>query len=169
MGELKVTFSQASQVTQRLVDRPLLALREELSVSEAESKMPLTITATNLRPQDRFANPKGYTLSVDASFCSFKVDAPKGSGVYFWEVDGVVVYVGRAKCLHNRLSSQYGTVSPRHPYAGGQIQKCRINAKINAAVVSGQRVTVRWEATPDYIATEAALLKNVLPAWNLRG
>jgi hypothetical protein len=131
--------------------------------------MPLKIIETNLRPQDRFANPNGYKLLVDAEFCSFKVDVPKGVGVYFWEVDGIIVYVGRAKCLHNRLSSQYGTVSPRHPYAGGQIQKCRINAKINNAVVAGQNVTVRWEATPDYIAVEATLLSDSLPAWNLRG
>ena len=80
---------------------------------------------TNLRPQDRFKNPKGYSLAIenDVFYCKFDVDAPKAPGVYHFIIDGTVVYTGRAKCLKNRLSVQYGTVSPRHPFEGGQIQK----------------------------------------------
>ncbi len=126
----------------------------------------------NLRPQDRFSNPKGYALGAeyDALYCSFKINAPKTSGIYWILADGVVVYIGRAKNLHNRLSVQYGTVSPRHPFKGGQLQKCRTNAKINSILSEGGRVTFRWRACDDYVEQEHALLKSpdARPAWNLR-
>ena len=128
---------------------------------------------TNLRPQDQFYNPKNYTLRPenDAYYCKFKVAAPKASGVYRFMINGEVVYIGRAKCLHNRLSIQYGTVSPRHPYKGGQIQKCRINAKINHSICNGDEVIVAWEVRTDYVSHERRLLQDLarLPSWNIRG
>jgi len=126
----------------------------------------------NLRPQDRFSNPNNYAIAPehDTSYCSFKIDAPKRSGVYWISLDGIVVYVGRAKCLHNRLSIQYGTVSPRHPFKGGQLQKCRTNAKINAALHAGSSVAFRWEACEDYVEREKRILEDPIrrPPWNLR-
>lgn len=124
--------------------------------------------SVSLRPQDRFANPRGYLLAVDALFCAFRIEAPLASGVYGWFVDDELVYIGRAANLRNRLSDQYGRVSPRHPYAGGQLQKCRINARINEAIATSSTVTVRWIATPDYIALERELLAQLRPLWNIR-
>lgn len=123
-----------------------------------------------LRPQDRFRNPKGYLLApdLDTFYCSFRVLAPAGPGVYCWLVDDEIVYVGRAKSLYHRLTLQYGRVSPRHPYSGGQLQKCRINAQICAAVREGRIVTVQWEETTDYIRRELELLSEVRPIWNRR-
>ncbi len=121
-----------------------------------------------LRPQDRYRNQRSHPLMVDSTFCSFKVPAPQSSGVYGWYVDGELVYVGRAKDLRNRLSAQYGRVSPRHPYRGGQIQKCRLNSRINGALAAGQRVEVKWLSTTDYIATEQLLLASHRPTWNIR-
>lgn len=112
----------------------------------------------NLRPQDRYAKRDFAVPLVDGPFCRFKVDAPNLPGIYRWYVNGVLVYIGRAANLRNRLSVQYGTVSPRHPFPGGQIQKCRTNAKINAALAAGHTVTVTWEATPNYIERERELL-----------
>ncbi len=123
---------------------------------------------TGLRPQDRFANPNAYRLLVDEAFCSFRVDAPAGPGVYAWWVDGELVYIGRAINLRNRLSIQYGRVSPRHPFAGGQIQKSRVNALLNAAFVSGRLVEVSWAESPDYVALEHDFLANHRPPWNMR-
>lgn len=126
----------------------------------------------NLRPQDRFSNPRGYPLAPenDTLYCSFKVNAPKRPGIYWILLDGAVVYIGRAKSLHNRLSIQYGTVSPRHPFKGGQLQKCRINAKINSALNAGSLITFRWEACEDYEDREKRLLEDPAkrPSWNLR-
>lgn len=131
------------------------------------------VATTGLRPQDRFSNPKSYLLhtSHDVLYCSFKIDAPSKSGVYCILVDGSLVYVGRAANLKNRLSVQYGNVSPRHPYAGGQLQKCRTNAKINEALTMGQRVVVQWEVCEDYIERERTLLRDPInrPDWNRRG
>lgn len=127
----------------------------------------------NLRPQDRFVNNKNYELhdNLDVFYCRFKVNAPKKAGVYRILVENVTVYIGRASNLRNRLSSQYGNVSPRHPFAGGQLQKCRTNAKINEALCSGKRVYVHWEVCENYIERERDLLKDPMnrPIWNLRG
>lgn len=125
-------------------------------------------TGLCLRPQDRFANPRGHVLVVDALFCGFRIEAPCESGVYGWFVDGELVYIGRAANLRNRLSDQYGRVSPRHPYAGGQLQKCRINSRLNGALAAGSKITVRWMTTPDYVVAERALLAAGRPMWNLR-
>ena len=126
----------------------------------------------NLRPQDHFANPREHSLAQehDTYYCSFKIDAPKRSGVYWILLDGEVVYIGRAKCLHNRLSTQYGTVSPRHPFKGGQLQKCRTNAKINKALDAGSTVVFRWERCQDYKDREKRMLEDPdrRPPWNLR-
>lgn len=122
----------------------------------------------DLRPQDRYLNPRNFLLVVDAAFCRFRVQAPKVSGVYAWFVDDQLVYVGRAKNLRDRLSEQYGRVSPRHPYRGGQIQKCRLNARINAALAGAHRVDVRWISTADYITVERLLLARHRPSWNIR-
>ncbi len=105
---------------------------------------------------------------VDALFCDFRIEAPRASGVYGWLVDDQLVYIGRAACLRNRLSNQYGRVAPRHPYARGQIQKCRINAKINALLAAGSKVTVRWLVTYNYVAVERDLLVEHRPIWNVR-
>ncbi len=121
-----------------------------------------------LRPQDRYSNHRSHPLMVDSTFCTFKVPAPQASGVYGWFVDGELVYVGRAKDLRNRLSAQYGRVSPRHPYRGGQIQKCRLNSRINNALAAGQRVEVKWLPTTDYFAMEQLLLATHRPPWNIR-
>lgn len=123
---------------------------------------------TQLRPQDRFANPRGYVLAVDALFCAFRIDAPRASGVYGWFVDGELVYIGRAANLRNRLSDQYGRVSPRHPFAGGQLQKCRINTRINQALAAGSVVAAKWLTTPDYVAVERELIAAHRPEWNIR-
>lgn len=125
-------------------------------------------TALSLRPQDRFANPRGYKLSVDGLFCAFRIDAPRASGVYGWFVDGELMYIGRAANLRNRLSDQYGRVSPRHPYAGGQLQKCCINAQINEAIGAGSTVSVKWVATLEYVEMERQLLAACRPIWNVR-
>lgn len=120
------------------------------------------------RPQDRFANPRAYALAVDMLFCSFRIEAPRVSGVYGWFVDDELVYIGRAANLRNRLSDQYGRVSPRHPYAGGQLQKCRMNARINQALAAGSIVAVKWFATLDYVSVERELLAAHRPGWNIR-
>lgn len=142
------------------------------SLTENASKWPgIRIEAeVGLRPQDRFRNPKGYLLTpdLDTLYCSFRVSAPLGSGVYFWLVDNEIVYIGRAKSLYHRLTQQYGRVSPRHPYSGGQLQKCRINALICAAVGEGRIVTVLWEETEDYARRELQLLSEIRPIWNRR-
>ena len=126
----------------------------------------------NLRPQDSFANPKGYLLDQDHDtyYCSFKVPAPQVSGIYRIIVDDHVVYIGRAQCLKNRLSDQYGRVSPRHPFKGGQLQKCRTNAKINKALETGSTVVFRWEVCEDFKDRERRLLEDPTnrPPWNLR-
>jgi hypothetical protein len=130
------------------------------------------LAVLNMRPQDRFRNLKSYVLDPlnDVLYCAFKVQAPRRPGIYRILISDRLVYIGRASNLQNRLSSQYGNVSPRHPFAGGQLQKCRTNAKINEAIVGGEMVFVEWEVCEDFVAREAELLRDAetRPPWNRR-
>jgi len=132
----------------------------------------ITDAILNLRPQDRFDNPKklNFFTGADVFYCSFKINAPEYSGVYRFLVNSSVMYIGRAKSLKGRLSRQYGTVSPRHPFKGGQGQKCRINALINNALVDGSIVTAQWEVCENYIERERELLTapSKKPTWNIK-
>ena len=76
---------------------------------------------------------------------------PNVPGLYLWELDGTVVYVGQTRTpLAKRLGtngystiSAYNTLSPEPGRKnGGQQTNCRVNGLANAALVAGGHIAI---------------------------
>jgi len=105
---------------------------------------------------------------------------PAQPGLYLWEVDGVIVYVGQTRTpLAQRLGPRgYATISTYNTFArqpgrrnGGQQTNCRINALANAALVRGVQIAIWYRTTTAAQAPvdEAAwMAQHGMPPWNLR-
>lgn len=105
---------------------------------------------------------------------------PAESGLYAWQLDGVVVYLGQTRTpLAKRLGSNgYATISNYNTLArqpgrtnGGQQTNCRINALANEALASSGTILIWYRVTPP----ERALLEEAAwmtrwgkPEWNRR-
>ncbi len=105
---------------------------------------------------------------------------PNEPGVYLWDLDGVIVYVGQTRTpLKERLGSRgYATISNYNTFAreagrknGGQQTNCRVNALANMALSQGRKLSI-W-----YLATSAAdaapqeakwMAAHGKPEWNRR-
>lgn len=105
---------------------------------------------------------------------------PEAPGVYLWELDGVVVYVGQTRTpLRKRLGpAGYAIISNYNTFArqpartnGGQETNCRVNALANGALSSGATLVIWYRVTDPASAAieEAAWMKrHGMPAWNRR-
>ncbi len=105
---------------------------------------------------------------------------PNEPGVYLWEVNGSIMYVGQTRTvLSKRLGANgYATISTYNTLArqpgktnGGQQTNCRINALANSALVSGQRIAIwtRVTAAAEAQEEEARWMTTFgVPAWNRR-
>jgi hypothetical protein len=105
---------------------------------------------------------------------------PSQPGLYAWERDGVVVYVGQTRMpLKDRLGSNgYATISTYNTLArepgrtnGGQQTNCRVNALANRALVSGSSLVIWYRITEAGVASseEAAWMSRWgMPEWNRR-
>jgi len=81
---------------------------------------------------------------------------PNESGLYIWELDGQVLYVGQTRTpLAKRLGSNgYSTISNYNTFArqpgrtnGGQETNCRINALANQVLSTGGEPSILIKAT----------------------
>lgn len=105
---------------------------------------------------------------------------PDRPGVYLWDVDSVVMYVGQTTgSLRKRLGSNgYATISAYNTLApepgrknGGQETNCRINALANSALATGQGIVLWYRVTEAEAAgsSEAEWMTRFgVPAWNRR-
>lgn len=105
---------------------------------------------------------------------------PAEPGLYAWERDGVVVYVGQTRTpLSKRLGSNgYSTISTYNTFArqpgrrnGGQQTNCRVNALANAALAAGSQLAIWYRVTSaaDAPREEAAWMDRWgQPEWNRR-
>ena len=105
---------------------------------------------------------------------------PEDPGLYIWEVDGQVMYVGQTRTpLRKRLGSQgYATISNYNTFArqpgrtnGGQQTNCRINALANRALAAGQEIRIWYRATlAENAGPEESLWMSEfgVPPWNRR-
>lgn len=103
---------------------------------------------------------------------------PNDPGVYLWEFEGVVVYVGQTRTpLSQRLGSMgYSTISNYNTFArqpgrtnGGQETNCRINALANVSLASGQTLVIWYKVTTVELAKleESTWMRSHgLPSWN---
>lgn len=105
---------------------------------------------------------------------------PGAPGLYLWELDGEVVYVGQTrKPLKQRLGSNgYATISRYNTLArepgrrnGGQQTNCRVNALANEALYHAGMLVIWYcitEATGAASAEVAWMEQNGMPIWNRR-
>ena len=105
---------------------------------------------------------------------------PGESGLYLWEENGTIVYVGQTRMpLSVRLGSQgYATISNYNTFArqpgrtnGGQQTNCRINALANRALSDGHSLVIWYRTTPPERAQaeEALWMQRFgMPSWNRR-
>jgi hypothetical protein len=105
---------------------------------------------------------------------------PNEPGLYLWEQEGTIVYVGKAtKRLRERLGSRnYATIGTYKTLArqrgrrnGGQQTNCRVNALANTALSAGHGLSIWYRVTESLeAAIEEARWMAVhgKPDWNLR-
>ena len=105
---------------------------------------------------------------------------PNEPGLYLWEEDGEIVYVGQTKTpLSVRLGSQgYSIISNYNTFArqpgrtnGGQQTNCRINALANQSLASGHTLVIWCRTMSGERAREEESLwmqRFGLPPWNRR-
>lgn len=106
---------------------------------------------------------------------------PSEPGVYLWEEEGTVVYVGQTRTpLVERLGPRgYASISNYNTFArqagrtnGGQQTNCRVNALVNQALVAGHTIVIWYRTTPAERASadEAVWMQRFgVPSWNRRG
>lgn len=122
-------------------------------------------------PQDRYAKRDMVQLNKygGGPFCEFRVHGlPRSSGVYVYVVEGKPIYVGQAANFHKRFYD-YGHISPKNCYKGGQETNCRMNTLVHEAYVSGEVIEVYIHETKDYDSLEAAMIAHLRPKWNRSG
>jgi hypothetical protein len=105
---------------------------------------------------------------------------PAAPGLYLWEQDGQIVYVGQTRTpLVKRLGSNgYSTISMYNTLArqpgrrnGGQQTNCRVNALANQALAAGHRLTIWYRITTaeEAVVEEARwMAAHQRPQWNRR-
>lgn len=105
---------------------------------------------------------------------------PAAPGVYLWDEDGVIVYVGQTRMpLAKRLGSNgyahistYNTLPPEVGRRnGGQQTNCRLNTLANSSLSSGRALRIWYHLTEpgQALAAEARWMRDFgVPAWNRR-
>ena len=125
-------------------------------------------------PQSRYR--KAATTPLNAAgagpFCRFRIargyDQP---GLYVLTLDGNAAYAGECADLAVRWGlSQYGSISPKNCFKGGQSTNCRINALILTEVKKGRLVEL-WFCPSDAStdrrrSAETMLIQALKPNWN---
>lgn len=139
-------------------------------VGEIEPQRSEDGAVRTLLPQSRYKNTDGLRLHNygHGPFCKFKVASRiKGRGVYAIVVGGELRYIGLSGNLSSRFSGNgYGHVAPRMCFVGGPETTCRLNNLIYQAATSGNRISLWFHETADYVSTEAALRSSEKPPWN---
>ncbi len=105
---------------------------------------------------------------------------PNAPGVYLWELDGTVVYVGQTRTpLSKRLGPMgYSTISRYNTFAqepgrrnGGQQTNCRVNSLANEALSGGKSLVIWYKETTieEAKGEEGAWMDRFqMPEWNRR-
>lgn len=125
-------------------------------------------------PKDKYNNVKNLPLNKHGHklFCKFSVsEISSKSGVYalFIDDDNIPIYIGRASNLKKRWSfQQYGSISPKNCFKGGQSTNCKINAFICNCVLNGHIIKLFCLATDKYIEIEKELIEWIKPKLNGR-
>ncbi len=131
-------------------------------VDEIMPKKGLDGNIITYNPKDRYNKKSTTNLNKygNLNFCCFSVNnLPAKSGVYALYEDDNLVYIGRAKNLYVRWGkTNYGSISPKNCYVGGQSTNCKVNNYIYEAAKAGKKLELYIYVTQDYIQVEKQLL-----------
>ena len=102
----------------------------------------------------------------EGPFCKFSINADSVPGVYLWVSNGSIIYIGRTDNFRRRFNSDYGNISPRNCYDGGQKQCCRMNHVALSYYLQGGSIDIYFCRTNDYVGVEANLLSQISTPYN---
>ncbi len=127
------------------------------------------------RPQTRYNNKNGDPLNPhgSGSFCRFRVrSAPQEEGVYAITLNGKTQYIGECVNLRQRFSTaQYGGISPKNCFKGGQSTNCKVNKKVLHHAKQGDNIElwfIKTELGNARKVLESELISLIDPGWNGR-
>ena len=113
-------------------------------------------------PADKYKKKASTNLNDygNSEFCYLsKMNLCKDSGVYAVYEDDKLIYIGRAKNLCSRWSRvNYGAISPKNCYLGGQSTNCKINSYICERLKEGKKLELYFYKAEEYINVESVLL-----------
>jgi hypothetical protein len=126
-------------------------------------------------PQERYKNTKRLPLNPygQGPFCRFKLKFknPQG-GIYLLEHEGEVHYVGICQNLEKRFGlSQYGSISPKNCFRGGQSTNCHINSIILQYAKGRKHLTILFLPIADNYQRkkiESLLIQKNAKVWNIQ-
>ena len=141
---------------------------------------PVEPLALNVAPKEL---PEGRERHAygEGPFAKLKMPPLPGEpGLYLWELDDKIVYVGQTRMpLRDRLGPLgYASITNYNTFArqpgrtnGGQQTNCRINWLANRALASGSTLVIWFRTTraEDARSEEASWMEEFgIPPWNLR-
>lgn len=103
-------------------------------------------------------------------FCRFTIDKQWSgiAGVYALCDERQILYIGQSIDLAKRFNAGYGNISPRNCFEGGQSTNCKINTMILKKILQGQRISLYFHRSKNYINLEQILLQHFHPPYNSR-
>ena len=121
-------------------------------------------------PQDQYDNKNGLALLYHGkgAFCRFSITAGPWSGVYLWIADGQIIYIGETINLVQRFNQNYGIISPRNCYVGGQSTNCKMNKVVLEYFERGKGIHLYFYPTKDYKRVERELLSKMRTPYNAK-
>lgn len=113
-------------------------------------------------------------------FCTFSIaNAPAESGVYLWIIQDPVepitenneniIYIGETENFKKRFGgSNYGTISLRNCYKGGQSTNCKMNHRVWCESKRENTISIYFYATPHHEEVEKILLSSIKTKYNVK-
>lgn len=141
-------------------------------VCEISPKVELDGEIKEFYPEQRYEKKEKSHLHKygKGPFCKFTIpNRYKGeSGVYFLLMDNFLVYIGECEDIVRRFNNEYGSISPKSCYKGGQQTNCRINKEILKSIKNKSKMILLFYKTNNYKQIERVLISELKPIWNLR-
>jgi hypothetical protein len=108
----------------------------------------------------------------DACYCEFRLHDPNIAmlkGLYCFAEGGSIKYIGKSiDSFANRINNGYGRIHPKNCYRDGQATNCHLNALIADCVGQVVLFVCPMLDNQDIQVTEAALIAQEKPEWNIQ-
>jgi hypothetical protein len=115
----------------------------------------------------RFLNAYG-----DEAYSCFRLadpDARRAKGIYVYEVDGAIMYIGRCRdSMSKRIDQGYGKIHPKNCYIDGQATNCHLNSLITKQAMATKLWLFVLDASEKIEAAERELVRAYRPPWNIQ-